>query len=253
MPDPGARKSDRYERLGAGYRRTRAEDPRIAAQIGAALAAAARIVNVGAGSGSYEPAEREVVAVEPAETMISQRPGDAAPAVRAAAEALPFSDDSFDAAMAVLTIQHWTDPARGLAELRRVAPLVVVLTSSALTSSMWLTADYFPAMAAQRRPEIQPGQIAARLGGEVTIEPVLVPADCRDGFGEAFWARPEAYLDPAVRAGMSAFGLLDAAYVSRGLARLSADLESGAWDGRYGQLRSRELLDTGHRLIVSRR
>jgi SAM-dependent methyltransferase len=246
-----SRYPDAYDQLGGAYQQTRREDPRIAARIRAALGAAGTIVNVGAGPGSYEPPGRQLIAVEPSEVMIAQRPASAAPAVQAAAEALPLADRSLDAAMAVLTIQHWTDPGRGLAELRRVAARVVIFCASAVTSRMWLTNDYFPAMARQRRPDIQPEQIAAQLDGDVHIEPVLLPADCQDGFGEAFWARPEAYLDPRVRAGMSAFGLLGPAEVETGLRRLAADLESGRWDERYGHLREMAELDTGHRLIVA--
>jgi SAM-dependent methyltransferase len=244
-------RADLYDRLGGTYRQTRQEDPRIAARIGAALGAAGTIVNVGAGAGSYEQPGRQLIAVEPSEVMIRQRAADAAPAVRAVAEALPFADRSFDAAMAILTVHHWADPRRGLAELRRVAAVVVIFVASTLTSSLWLTAEYFPQMARARRPEIQPEQIAAQLGDDVRIEPLLLPRDCQDGFGEAFWGRPEAYLDPGVRAGMSAFGLLRRAEIEPGLRRLSADLESGAWDARHGHLREADELDTGHRLIVA--
>ena len=246
-----SRHPDAYDQLGRAYQHTRREDPRIAARIHAALGAARTIVNVGAGPGSYEPTGCQLIAVEPSDIMIRQRPAGAAPAVQAAAEALPLADRSLDAAMAVLTVHHWADPRRGLAELRRVAARVVIFCSSAVTSRMWLTADYFPAMARQRRPDIAPEQIAAQLEGEVHIEPVLLPADCQDGFGEAFWARPEAYLDPDVRAGMSAFGLLKPAEVESGLRHLAADLESGAWDARHGHLRQAAELDTGHRLIVA--
>jgi len=263
--DPGARRPDRYETLGRSYRQTRREDPRIAERIQAALGEARSVLNVGAGVGSYEPPGLRVVAAEPAEVMIRQRPDGAAPALRAVAEALPLRDGSFDAAMALLTVQHWSDPGRGLAELRRVASRIVILLASTLTSSMWLTRDYFPAMARQRRPDIQPEVIAGWLAGpdpghpgngsrwRVRIEPVPLPRDCLDGFGEAFWARPEAYLDPVVRAGMSAFGLLTEAELRPGIERLEADLASGAWQARHGPLRELDELDCGHRLIVAER
>jgi SAM-dependent methyltransferase len=265
VADPAARRPDRYETLGRSYRQTRREDPRIAARIRAALGDARSVLNVGAGAGSYEPPGLRVVAAEPAAVMIRQRPDGAAPALRAVAEALPLRDGSLDAAMALLTVHHWRDPLRGLAELRRVASRIVILLSSTLTSRMWLTSEYFPAMARQRRPDIQPGVIAGwlarpeadHLGNgsrwRVRIEPLPLPRDCLDGFGEAFWARPEAYLDPVVRAGMSAFGLLTEAERRPGIDRLEADLASGAWQARHARLRELDELDCGHRLVVAER
>jgi SAM-dependent methyltransferase len=240
----------RYDRLGVGYRRTRREDPRLVARIHAALGDAHSVVNVGAGTGSYEPRGRAVVAVEPSAVMIGQRPPGAAAAVRATAEALPFGKHRFDAAMALWTIHHWADPGRGIAELRRVARSVVIVTASSRLNQLWLIRDYFPAIG-WRRPEIQPDHIAALLGGNVRIEPLPVPHDCLDGFGEAFWARPEAYLEPRVRAGMSAFELLDEAELIAGLRRLRADLRSGTWDARNGDLRQLGEFDCGLRLIVA--
>jgi SAM-dependent methyltransferase len=241
-----------YDRIGFSYRLFRRPDPRIARQISAALGTAQTIVNVGAGAGSYEPPDRIVAAVEPSAVMVAQRPAGAARAVRAAAEALPFPDQSFDAAMAILTVHHWADAARGLAELRRVAARIVILsTSAAHINQLWLTADYFPGSARARRPDIQPERIAAALGGDVRIETVKVPRDCTDGFGEAYWGRPEAYLDPAIRASMSACSLLPAAEVEDGARRLRADLASGRWDERHGYLRALPEFDTGHRLIIA--
>lgn len=242
---------DRYDRLGVGYQQTRREDPRLVARIHAALDDARSVVNVGAGTGSYEPRHRAVAAVEPSAVMIAQRPPGTAPAVRAAAEALPFGEHRFDAAMALWTIHHWADPGQGITELRRVARRVVIVAASDRLNQLWLTRDYFPAMVRARRPEIQPGHIAALLGGNVRIVPFPVPHDCLDGFGEAFWARPEAYLDPRIRAGMSAFGLLDEAEVSPGLQQLQADLRSGIWDDRNGHLRQLAEFDCGLRLIIA--
>ncbi len=246
-----ARVPDRYDRLGVGYRKIRREDPRLAARIQAALGDARSVVNVGAGTGSYEPQDRAVTAVEPSAVMIAQRPAGAAPVVRAVAEALPFGRRRFDAAMALWTIHHWADPGQGTTELRRVARSVVIVAASDRLNQLWLTRDYFPAMVRARRPEIQPDHIAALLGGNVRIEPFPVPHDCLDGFAEAFWARPEAYLDPRVRSGMSAFGLLDEAEISPGLQQLQADLRSGTWDARNGYLRQLAEFDCGLRLIIS--
>jgi SAM-dependent methyltransferase len=240
----------RYDRLGVEYHRTRREDPRLAARIHAALGNAHSVVNVGAGTGSYEPRGRMVVAVEPSAVMIAQRPPGAAPAVRATAEAMPFGKHRFDAAMALWTIHHWADPGKGIAELRRVARNVVIVTASGRLNQLWLIRDYFPAIG-WWRPELQPEHIAALLGGNVRIEPLLVPRDCLDGFGEAFWARPEAYLEPRVRAGISAFELLDEAELIPGLQRLRADLRSGIWDARNGNLRQLEEFDCGLRLIIA--
>ena len=242
----------RYDRIGTTYREHRRPDPRLAARLDVALGAAGTVLNVGAGTGSYEPAGRRVIAVEPSAVMVAQRPATAAPAVRAAAEALPFPDRSFDAALAVLTVHHWADAARGLAEVRRVAKRVVILSTDARRiNQLWLTADYFPGSGRARRPDIQPDRIAALLGGTVRVETVPVPRDCTDGFGEAFWARPEAYLDPAVRAAMSACSLLSATEVEDGVTRLAGDLESGRWDARHGYLRDLAEFDTGHRLIIA--
>jgi hypothetical protein len=184
--------------------------------------------------------------------MIAQRPAGAAPVVQAMAEALPFADHRFDAAMALWTIQHWRDAAQGLAELRRVARRVIVVAASAtVMNQLWLTRDYWPGMARERRPEIQPEVVAALLGGAVRIEPLPLPRDCLDGFGEAYWARPEAYLDPALRGGMSCFWRLEPHELAEGLARLSADLRLGAWDARHGRLRHLRQYDCGHRLVVA--
>ncbi len=246
------RRPNRYDDIGTTYARSRHEDARLARQIHAALGNARWVVNVGAGTGSYEPFDRRVIAVEPSPVMIAGRPGHAAPAVRATAEALPFADGSFDAGMALWTIHHWTDPRRGLRELRRVARRVVVIAAGPELNDLWLMRDYFPALAAPSQlPETRPDAIAATLGGATRITPLLVPRDCTDGFHEAFWARPEAYLDPAIRANMSGFRLLDSEYIEAGLERLRRDLETGAWDRRHGHLRRRPHLDAGLRIVVS--
>jgi SAM-dependent methyltransferase len=237
-----------YDAIGAGYARRRQADPRIAAQIHAALGDARSVVNVGAGTGSYEPADRLVQAVEPSATMISQRPTGAAPCVRAAAEALPFANGSFDAAMAILTIHHWSDWRAGVRELRRVARRrILILTFDVEASDFWLMRDYFPDLLALDR-QIMPPLAALRdeLGQDVQASAVPVPFDCKDGFLGAYWRRPEVYLDPVARRSMSSFARIDAA---AGLDRLARELESGEWRARYGELLARNALDIGYRLV----
>lgn len=252
MTTSAARRPDRYDSIGRSYRHTRHPDPQLAERIHAALGNARTVVNIGAGTGSYEPPDRTVIAVEPSPVMIAQRPPGSPPVVQAVAESLPLRDRSADAAMALWTIHHWTSLPHGLAELRRVAAAVVIVAPSVRLNELWLSSEYFPAMMRTRRPEIQPEAIAQVLGGNVTIEPLTVPRDCTDGFGEAYWGRPEAYLDPDVRAGMSAFTLLTPAETEPGLHRLAADLRSGAWDARHSHLRELTELDCGHRLIIAR-
>ena len=240
-----------YDRIGRGYAAYRRPDPRIAARIAEALGDARTVVNVGAGAGSYEPADRAVVAVEPSGEMIRQRAPSAAPAVEAAAEALPFATGSFDAAMAVLTIHHWADARRGLAEMRRVARgHIAILTWDPEHPGFWLTRDYFPEILPADRmtfPTLR--EIEAVLGpGEV--RPVPVPADCSDGFLGAYWRRPEAYLDPGRRAAISAFARLDD--VDARIGRLRADLADGTWQRHNGGLHGLPQLDIGYRLVVAR-
>lgn len=241
-----------YDSIGHGYARQRRPDPRIAAQLTAALGDAAWVLNVGAGAGSYEPTGRRVVAVEPSAVMLAQRPPGAAPAVRARAEALPFADGAFDATMAVLTIHHWGDRTRGLQECARVArERVVLLTWDPSADAFWLSRDYVPSFAeADRALFPAMADYAGALGRPVRVEvvPVPVPRDCIDGFLGAWWARPAAYLDGKVRAGISSFSRPG---WEAGLARLAADLASGEWDARNGHLRDAEALDVGYRLVVA--
>ena len=238
-----------YDSIGRTYTATRATDPRIAATIERALGSARSVLNVGAGTGSYEPSTRQVVAVEPSEVMIGQRPRAAAPAVRARAEALPFADDEFDATMAVLSDHHWRDQRGGLAELRRVArERVVVFTWDRTTvEDLWLV-DYLPGFRRLATGGMDVGEVAERLGG-ASVEPVPIPHDCEDGFLHAFWRRPEAYLDPRVRDGISVFARLDPGAVDEAMERLRADLESGAWARRNAAILELEELDVGYRLI----
>lgn len=238
-----------YDRIGTGYARFRRPDPRIAARINGALAGARPVVNVGAGAGSYEP-DAGVVAVEPSAAMIAQRPADAAPAVRASALALPFRRDSFDAALAVLTIHHWPDWRAGVAELVRVArERVVILTFDAEAESFWLMRDYVPGIAALDRRWMPPVAELARALGGAEVAPVPVPWDCTDGFLGAYWRRPRAYLDADVRGAISAFAQV--ADVEDRLERLRRDLDDGTWARRNADLADREELDIGYRLIVA--
>lgn len=241
-----------YDSIGRSYAVTRRPDPRIAAQLHAALGDARSVVNVGAGAGSYEP-PRTVLAVEPSPVMISQRPAGSAPAVRALAEALPLATDAVDAVMAVLTIHHWTDLEAGVAELRRVARRrVVVLTwEQSAFRRFWLLRDYLPQAAAfddARATGL--ARLAALLGG-ARVEPVPVPHDCVDGFAAAYWRRPHAYLDPVVRAGISLLAQCDPDVLRPGLDRLAADLDTGRWQHRYRSLLRRDHLDAGYRLLVA--
>jgi SAM-dependent methyltransferase len=238
----------RDDRIGRSYSSTRAEDPRIAAAIHAALGGARTVLNVGAGSGSYEPRGREVTAVEPSAVMRAQRPPDAAPCIDAHAEALPFADGAFDAAMAVLSDHHWDDRAAGLRELRRVARRAVVFSwDAAMRSAFWLTEQYLPQFA--RDAERSFADLEAALGA-MQVVPVPIPHDCRDGFLMAYWRRPDAYLDPVVRANISVFALLPPADVEAMVERLRADLDSGVWAERNAGLLECDALDLGYRIAI---
>jgi len=248
-----------YDTIGRGYGRSRATDPRIEAVLHRALGGAGTVANVGAGTGSYEPTDRAVIAIEPSSVMLAQRPPGSAPAIRARAEALPLADRSVDAVLAVLTLHHWSDREAGLRECARVArQRVVILTWDPATDGFWLVRDYLPAFLAMDRvqfPEL--GSIRAALGADVAMEvmPLAIPQDCTAGFLGAFWRRPAAYLDAGVRAGISSFARQegsDAAETAAGLARLGADLASGAWIARYGAMASSETLDVGYRVVVAR-
>jgi SAM-dependent methyltransferase len=243
-----------YDRIGHGYRRMRRPDPRIAAQVAAALSGMTSVVNVGAGAGSYEPAET-VVAVEPSSTMIAQRPAGSAPCVRGVAEALPLDDGCVDAALAVLTVHHWTDVEAGIAELRRVARRrVVILTwDQTVFREFWLVREYLPAAAAVSAGHEVPIPRLVELLSGAQVGPVLVPHDCTDGFGAAYWRRPDAYLDPGVRAGISMLAQADPRALVDGLSALAADLDTGVWHERHRELSNVDRLDAGYRLIVSDR
>ncbi|HTL41122.1 MAG TPA: class I SAM-dependent methyltransferase [Pseudolysinimonas sp.] len=241
-----------YGRLGPGYAAIRQPDPRIEAIVWQALGDARSVINVGAGAGSYEPRDREVTAVEPSASMRAERPADRVPAIDATAQHLPFPDDSFDAAMASVTIHQWPDLAAGLGEMRRVARgPVVILTFTPQVPEPWWMPVYVPELfevEARRMPPLE--TVAEGLGGRVDVSVLPVPADCIDGFGQAFFARPERTLDADVRRAMSAWSFVEPAVEQRYVDELGADLASGAWDERWGHFRSLPQFDVGLRLVV---
>jgi SAM-dependent methyltransferase len=239
-----------YDTIGAAYTVTRRTEPRIAAQVWAALGDARTVLNVGAGTGSYEPADRDVTAVEPSAVMRAQRPAGAAPCVDATAESLPFADQSFDAAMAFATIDHWQDPIAGLREMRRVARRVVAFTYDASDPDLfWLNRDYLPEFAGlwAARPSL--AELAGAIGART--EPVLVPWDCADGFYHAYWRRPEAYLDEHVRRGMSIWARVGPGAEQRAVRSLRDDLASGRWAERNRDLVDLDAAGLGDRLLIA--
>jgi len=240
-----------YDTLGATYTATRRTEPRIAAQVWAALGDARTVLNVGAGTGSYEPPDRDVTAVEPSAVMRAQRPAGAARCVAATAESLPFEDRSFDAAMAFATVHHWQDPIAGLREMQRVARRVVVFTCETTEQSwrrrFWLTRDYLPEVAAFRVGLAT--ELARAIGAR--MEPVLIPWDCADGFFEAYWRRPEAYLDENVRRGISVWAAVGREAEQRAVRNLRVDLSTGRWAERNRELLELEAAELGLRLLVA--
>lgn len=236
-----------YDTIGLNYANLRKPDHRIAATIEHALGRAQSVLNVGAGAGSYEPPGRQITAVEPSIEMIQQRSSHSAILVQASAEDLPFEDDSFDAAMAVLTIHHWSDQKKGVHEMRRVTRgKLVFLTYDPAFRGLWLF-DYFPQLVTLDEGQMPPLEKYQSWLGEVKVSNVPIPHDCSDGFLAGYWRRPAAYLDDRVRAAMSSFWALGD--VSEGLTKLNTDLKNGSWEQKYGDLQMREGLDCGYRLI----
>jgi len=240
-----------YDEIGVGYGSTRRPDPRVQWRLHQHLGGASRVLNVGAGAGSYEPEDRAVVAVEPSWAMIGQRRAGSAPVVRGVAEHLPFADEAFDGSMAVLTVHHWPDPIAGLEELRRVTsgPIVVLTFDTEVHAQQWLVAEYLPSMADLDRANPSAATIADVLGGGV-VEVLPVPHDCVDGFCHAWWRRPRAYLDPVVRAGISGIARLPGDDVSHAMARLAQDLASGAWHDAHAGLLDVDEIDAGYRIVA---
>ncbi len=242
-----------YDQIGRTYARTRQADPRIAAQIGAALGDATSVLNVGAGSGNYEPTGRWVIALDPSMTMIRQRPAGAAPVVQGVAGDLPFVNESFDGAMGTLTLHHWPDLGAGLAEVRRVSRRQVFLLFDGLVRHGYrLIDDYFPAVwqldSERRAPTV--AMVAEHID-VLRVEVVMIPSDCTDGFGCAYWNRPEAHLDPGVLAGMSWSSQLAPEVLAAGVELLHDDLETGRWDERHSHLRSTTEADYGYKLVIA--
>ncbi len=243
-----------YGVIGSGYTRYRQPDPHIAEFIRAALGDARTVLNVGAGAGSYEPVDRQITAVEPSASMRAQRPAHLPTAIDGTAEQLPFADRSFDAAMATFTVHQWSDLRQGLGEMRRVArgPVLVLSCDPDLLERSWLHA-YAPemiAVEARRYPAMD--TIAAALGGNVEIKAVPIPLNCVDGFGEAYYGRPERMLDPGARLANSAWSFVDASVGERFVAELGRDLAGGSWDRRYGALRTQPFFEGSLRLVIAR-
>jgi len=244
-----------YDSHGDGYSNVRRPDPRIAAQVARALGDARTVLNVGAGAGSYEPTDRYVAAVEPSATMRAQRSPRLAPGIDAIAESLPFDDGAFDASMAMLTVHHWPDIEAGLRELRRVTrgPVVILTFDDPALERFWLN-DYAPELIAVERRRFPPiDLICDALEGTCTVEVVAIPLDCTDGFGDAFYGRPEQFLDPAVRKSQSGWGFVGADAETRAVDRLRVDLDSGEWDRRYGHLRTQPTYEGAVRLVTATR
>lgn len=238
-----------YDTIGRAYSRHRRTDPRIARAIGTALGPAKTVLNVGAGTGSYEPTDRAVVAVDVSAVMLAQRAPGSPSAVMGSAHSLPFRDGSFDAAMAIFTLHHWDNPSAGLAEMRRVARRQVLLTfDPEVDGGFWLL-DYLPAAADVLSKAIPLAETVALLGATRIVE-VLVPHDCADGFWWAYWRRPERYLDPEVRSCISMFAQLATDQLEPGLTQLAEDLASGAWSRKYGRLLKLDAVDGGYRLLI---
>jgi SAM-dependent methyltransferase len=240
-----------YDRIGRGYATKRVPEPTWITQIHGALGDVATVLNVGAGSGNYEPADRDVIALEPSIQMLEQR-ADAHPAVQGVAEQLPFPDGSFDAALAVLTVHHWADRAAGLRELRRVSGRQVLVVYEPLVAHRFWLVDYFPevldAPAETNAPT--PDDIGAHLD-IIDVQTMWIPLDCSDGVAAAYWRRPEAYLDPEVQRSMSILALLPEDALARGVDQLASDLQDGTWMARHSHLLEQDRADYGYRLVVA--
>jgi SAM-dependent methyltransferase len=241
----------KYDPLAFDYREHRKPDASFAAKIDAHAAGAKSIINVGAGTGSYEPRNCNVIALEPSVKMILNRPKDAAKAIQGLAEHIPFQRNEFDIAMGILTIHHWQNLRMGLSEMKRVARQKIVLFTWVDESPPYWMEDYFPEMRAiDRRIFPTLAELESHLG-KIEVEPVEIPGDCTDGFMCAYWKRPEAYLDSGVRAAISTFSRMK--NTESGLSKLHADIESGLWRRTYGHLLDKFSLDLGYRLVFCKK
>ncbi|MFC7621427.1 class I SAM-dependent methyltransferase [Microlunatus sp. GCM10028923] len=253
MTDGSAGDAD-YGTIGTGYRNYRRPEPEFEAAIAAQLGDARTLINIGAGAGSYEPRDRIVTAVEPSASMRAQRPDWLAEAVDATAEQLPFDDDSFDAAISTFSVHQWSDLDRGLAEVRRVTrgPVVIMTCDPDLLDRFWL-AKYAPeVIATEARRYPTPARIAAGLGGTTAVVPVPIPVNCVDGFGEAYYGRPEALLDPGARRANSAWSFVEPEVAEASVERLRTALDDGSWEAAHGALRTQPHFEGSLVLITSR-
>jgi len=246
-------KSFDYDLNGVDYSRVRKTDPQIFNQVLNALGDSKYILNMGAGSGSYEPLDRYVISIEPSYRMRSQRPKNIPPAIMGSSDFIPFDDQTFDASMAMVTIHHWADLHKGLRELRRVTRnQILILTFDPDALDGFWNAEYFPELVAiekKRYPKLD--LLKKYLGGKVDIEPVSIPLHCSDGFQEAFYGRPEGFLEPSVRKSQSAWGFLHPGEEEKLVKRLEDELESGAWDKKYGHFRLQENFIGSLRLLIA--
>ena len=239
-----------YDDIGQDYASLREQDPRWSATILKSLGDAHSVINIGAGAGSYEPVSLDVTALEPSINMIRQRHPDSARVVRGVAEALPFRDNAFDAALAILTTHHWVDPATGFSEMLRVSRRQVIVTwAPEVTAEFWLVRDYLPEIQVREAGLATLDAAMEHLPGARAV-PLTVPQDCRDGFLGAYWRRPEVYLDPRARQAISGFALLDQRVVEEAMAQLGADLKSGEWENRNRAILKDDAADLGYRIVV---
>ncbi len=240
-----------YDQIGINYSVSRGTDPKIAKTLYAELEGATRIINIGAGTGSYEPVHIDLVAVEPSSEMIAQRHQDAHPVKQASAEKLPFDDNTFSHAMTILSMHHWVDKPAAFAEINRVATdKFVAITWDPQSEPFWLTRDYFPEIYEMDRAIFPYLDEFVEHFDDVKMETLLVPSDCEDGFFAAFWKRPGAYLDPKVRQATSPFSNVE--NLDESLQRLEDDLKSGAWAKRNEAFLSANAWDVGYRLITAK-
>ncbi len=238
-----------YDKIGTRYNQYREPDTRIAAAILKEVGSLQRILNLGAGIGAYEPADRGVVALEPSRVMISQRPRNTAPVIQGQAERLPFKDNAFEICMAILTIHHWSDIEAGLKEAIRVArKRLILLTWIGFAEDFWLV-DYLPQIKKIDEPLFPSIEQLEEIMGPVRVVPVPILHDCTDGFLCAYWRRPHLYLDAQARSAMSTFSRVTDC--SAGLHRLNKDLKSGRWHKRYHDLLNKDSMDFGYRIVVS--